>query len=63
MRFQETEYSNFAEALRGKAGRERIPCEGAIEITHRCNLSCKHCYCCLGASDSAAGAMNCLYVK
>jgi radical SAM protein with 4Fe4S-binding SPASM domain len=33
---------------------ERIPIQGVMEITHRCNLNCVHCYCRLPASDLAA---------
>ncbi|MBU1726818.1 MAG: radical SAM protein [Candidatus Omnitrophica bacterium] len=35
----------FARAL-GKFRKSRIPMVGAFEPTLRCNLRCKHCYCC-----------------
>jgi radical SAM protein with 4Fe4S-binding SPASM domain len=31
-------------ALNARAARERIPLDGSIELTHRCNLRCIHCY-------------------
>lgn len=37
-------YGVLAERLRAKAARARIPLEGSIELTARCNLACGHCY-------------------
>ncbi len=34
----------FMDNLRLKAAEHRIPISGSIEITHCCNLRCKHCY-------------------
>ncbi|MFB3904883.1 MAG: radical SAM protein [Acidobacteriota bacterium] len=32
------------EQLQARAWRERVPLDGSIEITRRCNLDCVHCY-------------------
>src|SRR5438094_377493 len=32
----------------------RVPLRGSIELTHRCNLACVHCYVNLPAADRAA---------
>jgi len=32
----------------------RLPLQGSIELTHRCNLQCVHCYCNLPADDREA---------
>lgn len=40
----ELRYSNFSKHLHYKKESERVPLEGAIEVTSRCNLNCKHCY-------------------
>jgi len=37
-------YGVLAERLRSKAARQRIPLEGSLELTARCNLACRHCY-------------------
>ena len=34
----------FMDELRRRIARERIPCTGSLEPTHRCNLKCVHCY-------------------
>jgi radical SAM protein with 4Fe4S-binding SPASM domain len=39
-----TGYGALAARLRAKAARERIPVEGSLELTARCNLACRHCY-------------------
>jgi len=38
-------YSAFGAKISKEAIKNRIPIEGAIEITFRCNLRCVHCYC------------------
>ena len=32
----------------------KIPLEGSFELTFRCNLKCRHCYCNLSAADKSA---------
>ena len=36
------------------AAAKRVPMRGSIELTHRCNLACVHCYVNLPAADRAA---------
>ncbi len=43
-----------ATRLFGRTRKERIPIAGGIELTHRCNLACVHCYVNLPAADRAA---------
>ncbi|MCU1384205.1 MAG: putative Fe-S oxidoreductase [Acidobacteria bacterium] len=43
-----------SEALHRRAMRERIPVIAAIELTHRCNLACVHCYVNLAPNDREA---------
>ena len=38
-------YSEFSERIHSKVVETRIPINGTIEITFRCNLRCAHCYC------------------
>jgi len=47
-------YSAFARRLNGQIVSERIPITGSLELTHRCNLSCVHCYCNIPANDKTA---------
>jgi len=42
---QEISYGEFCGNLHKKAINKRIPLLGSLEITWRCNLKCKHCYC------------------
>ena len=37
-------YGDFSGAFHKKASEQRIPVNGTIEVTMRCNLRCKHCY-------------------
>lgn len=38
-------YSSFSEDIHERVTEERIPTDGTIELTYRCNLKCAHCYC------------------
>ncbi len=44
----------YLRALREKFFRLRVPAAGSIELTHRCNLSCIHCYLSTAPSRAAA---------
>ena len=43
----------YWQQFRDKVAREQIPLFGSIELTHRCNLRCLHCY--LGAQSDHQG--------
>ena len=45
-RIPEIGYGKFSKKLHERANSERIPLLGTLEVTWRCNLSCKHCFCC-----------------
>ncbi len=47
-------YLDFSAAVHGKADEERFPLDGTLELTHRCNLACVHCYVNLPANDPDA---------
>lgn len=47
----------FKEDFCRKATAQRIPINGSMEITHRCNLRCKHCY--LGQQDAIHEQASC----
>lgn len=38
------DYEGYPQHFREKVTRQRIPLSGEIELTHRCNLKCLHCY-------------------
>ncbi|MBN2549126.1 MAG: radical SAM protein [Anaerolineales bacterium] len=38
------EYGDFSLRLHEKAGTQRIPLIGSLELGYRCNLRCQHCY-------------------
>ena len=37
-------YGEFSEGLQSRLLAKRVPIAGSIELTHRCNLHCVHCY-------------------
>ena len=37
-------YGEYSKRLHDKARGQRIPINGSIELTYRCNLRCTHCY-------------------
>jgi radical SAM protein with 4Fe4S-binding SPASM domain len=47
-------YVQFGERLNRQVLEKRIPVNGSIELTFRCNLRCAHCYCNLPASEQDA---------
>jgi radical SAM protein with 4Fe4S-binding SPASM domain len=47
-------YGPRGRALVARMVAERVPSKGSIELTHRCNLACVHCYVNLPATDRAA---------
>jgi radical SAM protein with 4Fe4S-binding SPASM domain len=47
----QSDYKAFSERIRHKTLAKRIPVNGSLEITHRCNLKCVHCYCCGADSE------------
>ncbi|HIC91723.1 MAG TPA: radical SAM protein [Syntrophaceae bacterium] len=50
----EVDYRKFSDDIHSKVVAKRIPLDGTIEITYRCNLNCVHCYCNLAASNKVA---------
>lgn len=57
----EIRYGEFSKQLYTKVAKQRIPISGTIEITHRCNLDCIHCYCNLPISDKKAAQQELNY--
>jgi radical SAM protein with 4Fe4S-binding SPASM domain len=49
-------YGEFASKVWQHAQGERLPIQGAIEVSRRCSLNCQHCYNNLPMGDSAARA-------
>ena len=49
-------YGAFSEAFHDAGGLAQLPLNGTIEVTHRCPLTCKHCYNNLPMSDRSAAA-------
>ena len=37
-------YGEFSDWLHQRVGNQRIPLQGSLEVTMRCNLRCQHCY-------------------
>jgi len=37
-------YGEFSKRLHDRVGGKRIPIDGSLEVTERCNLKCAHCY-------------------
>lgn len=44
MRCPQINISDFYERIGKKLREERIPLDGTLEVTYRCNLNCGHCY-------------------
>ena len=49
-------YGAFSEAFHNTGGLARLPLNGTIEVTHRCPLTCAHCYNNLPMADRGAAA-------
>ncbi|MGE5307780.1 MAG: radical SAM protein [Deltaproteobacteria bacterium] len=45
-------FSDLSRSIDTAAIERRLPYMGCLELTYRCNQSCRHCYCNLPASDS-----------
>ncbi|MCP4716425.1 MAG: hypothetical protein GY868_14995, partial [Deltaproteobacteria bacterium] len=41
---QRQPYTQWSETLHRSAVSKRIPINGTLELTRRCNLACRHCY-------------------
>ena len=48
--------ADYLRQLNRRAAEQRIPLTGSIELTHRCNLRCVHCY--LGAHGTGRGRQD-----
>ena len=57
----EIKYGEFSKHIHEEAVANRIPLDGAIEVTYRCNLNCVHCYCNLPINDSTAARQEMTY--
>lgn len=54
MAVPEISIAEFTRRLNNQVLAKRLPLLGSMELTHRCNLRCAHCYCNLPASDEEA---------
>jgi len=50
----EVNYTEFVKSSQEKLRAKRVPIDGTLELTHRCNLRCLHCYCNLPVNDKSA---------
>ncbi|MCK4648719.1 radical SAM protein [bacterium] len=57
----EINYRKFSGDIHSKVVAERIPINGSIETTFRCNLNCVQCYCNLPISDKTAAQQELTY--
>lgn len=57
---QDTPLDNveYLRAFNKKAFQERIPLTGNLDLTHRCNLNCIHCYTGSGKSGTGEGELD-----
>src|SRR5438093_654179 len=47
-------YAEFSKQLHGAGSPSQLPMDGSIEVTHRCPLTCAHCYNNLPMADTEA---------
>lgn len=59
----ELSYGEFSKLIHQKAISERVPINGSIEVTARCNLSCAHCYINMPAADRVAQEREINYLE
>lgn len=52
----QTDHPAWMEAYRKRLARQRVPISVSLELTHRCNLRCVHCYLGSEASDRGLAA-------
>lgn len=57
-RIPELNYQEFSRQFQDKLANRRIPLGGSIELTHRCNLRCAHCYLNVPEGNVAAKAQE-----
>jgi len=51
---REESYAEFSSRLHDKCANARVPVNIDYDVTYRCNLNCRHCYCNLPADDQVA---------
>jgi len=51
---REESYAEFSRRVHGRAAGKRAPVNIDYDVTYRCNLNCRHCYCNLPAGDREA---------
>jgi len=51
-KIQELSYGEWSEGFHKRLSDRRVPIEGSLELTLRCNNNCIHCYCNMPAHDT-----------
>ena len=52
---EEQQYADWSLGIHQRLSSKRVPVSGTIELTHRCNNQCVHCYNNLSAGNQKAG--------